>query len=57
LAAEEVRLSRLKAEALEQFAAGRLKGEEHLSSFLTHVADVRQLLRNLQSAAQYRAKS
>ncbi len=44
---EEIRLSKLKAAALEQFASGSLKGDEHLSSFLTHVADVRRLLQGL----------
>ncbi|MDX1933556.1 MAG: TAXI family TRAP transporter solute-binding subunit [Capsulimonadales bacterium] len=35
------RLSEIKAEALEQFGNGRLRGEELLTGFLTHVADVR----------------
>src|SRR5262249_8781237 len=37
----EQRLSQLKSDALEQFSAGKLRGDELLSSFLTHVADVR----------------
>ncbi len=52
---EEIRLSKLKAAALEQFASGKLKGDEHLSSFLTHVADVRRLLQGL--AAQVEKKA
>ncbi len=34
-------LGRLKAEALRQFAEGRLEGEAYLSSFLAHVNDAR----------------
>ena len=40
----EQRLSQLKSDALEQFSAGKLRGDELLSSFLTHVADVRNCL-------------
>lgn len=40
-------LSSLKSEALEKFAEGKLKGEELMSSFLTHVTDVRNHLNAL----------
>ncbi|CAN5171840.1 hypothetical protein BH09SUM1_BH09SUM1_32000 [soil metagenome] len=40
-------LSGLKSEALEKFAAGKLKGEELMASFLTHVTDVRNYLGSL----------
>lgn len=43
----EERLSQLKSEALEQFSAGKLRGDELLGSFLTHVADVRNCLHAL----------
>jgi len=48
---QEARLSNLKSEALDQFASGRLKGDEHLSSFLAHVADVRRMLQGLHAVA------
>lgn len=38
------RLSEIKNDALEKFARGGLKGEEFMSSFLTHVTDVRNYL-------------
>jgi TRAP transporter TAXI family solute receptor len=38
------RLSEMKNDALEKFARGELKGEEFMSSFLTHVTDVRNYL-------------
>jgi hypothetical protein len=38
------RLSRLKSEALEKYAAGVLIGEELLPTFLAHVTDVRNYL-------------
>ncbi|MBS0263958.1 MAG: TAXI family TRAP transporter solute-binding subunit [Planctomycetes bacterium] len=41
----ELRLSRIKSDALEQFSSGKLKGDELLSSFLSHVLDVRNCLR------------
>jgi TRAP-type uncharacterized transport system substrate-binding protein len=40
-------LAQLKAEALEQFAAGTLEGEELMSGFLTHVSDTRDYLTRL----------
>jgi TRAP transporter TAXI family solute receptor len=40
----EQRLSRVKSEAIEQFSSGKLKGDELLSSFLSHVGDVRNCL-------------
>lgn len=43
----EERLSRLKSDALEQFQSGKLRGDEMLDSFLTHVADVRNCLHSL----------
>ena len=42
-----VRLSELKTEALEKFAHGELKGEELMSAFLIHAADVRGFLTSL----------
>ncbi|MDX2177091.1 MAG: TAXI family TRAP transporter solute-binding subunit [Candidatus Sumerlaeia bacterium] len=58
------RLSVLKSEALEQFAEGKLKGEELMSSFLTHVSDVRNYVNalilhareNLEKEARRRAE-
>ncbi len=44
-----VRLSELKSEALERAAEGVLRGEENMSSFLAHVADVRNYLDSLLS--------
>lgn len=41
------RVSRLKSKALREFAQGRLKGEELMSSFLAHVTDVRNHLNAL----------
>lgn len=41
------RLSEIKNDALEKFARGELKGEELMSSFLTHVTDVRNYLNAL----------
>jgi TRAP transporter TAXI family solute receptor len=41
------RLTEIKGEALEKYAEGRLSGEEQLSSFLTHVGDVRNCLESL----------
>lgn len=40
----EDRLTKLKCNALEQFSTGALQGDEAMSSFLTHVSDVRQCL-------------
>lgn len=37
-------LTRIKTEALEQFCAGKLPRDDHLQSFLLHVADVRRCL-------------
>ena len=42
-----IRLSEVKTEALEKFAKGELNGEELMSGFLTHVADVRGFLTSL----------
>lgn len=42
-----IRLSEVKTEALEKFARGELNGEELMSGFLTHVADVRGFLTSL----------
>jgi len=44
-----VRLSELKNEALERAAEGVLRGEETMTSFLAHVADVRNYLDSLLS--------
>ena len=41
------RLTELKSEALEKYAEGKLSGEEQLSSFLSHVSDVRNCLESL----------
>lgn len=41
-------LSRLKAEALEQFSAGKLNSDEDLRNFLLHIADVRSVLHGLE---------
>ncbi len=41
------RLGAIKAEVLEKHAAGSLKGEEQIVSFLTHVSDARNCLANL----------
>ncbi len=41
------RLSEIKGEALERQAEGVLSGEEQMSSFLTHVSDVRSYLESL----------
>lgn len=50
------RLTEIKGEALEKYAEGRLSGEEQLSSFLTHVSDVRNCLESLfvQESRQHR---
>lgn len=42
-------LSQIKSEVLERHASGRLKGEEQLHAFLTHVHDVRAVLLARQS--------
>jgi hypothetical protein len=47
----EQRLTQLKSDALEQFSAGRLRGDELLGSFLTHVTDVRNCLHWLTAVA------
>jgi len=47
----EQRLSQLKSSALEHFSSGKLRGDELLGSFLTHVADVRSGLHWLASSA------
>jgi TRAP-type uncharacterized transport system substrate-binding protein len=52
--AVEQRLSQLKSDALEQFSAGRLRGDELLASFLTHVTDVRNCLHWLTAANNIR---
>ncbi len=41
------RLSALKADALERFTFGKLRGEELMTGFLSHVADVRSYLNAL----------
>jgi TRAP transporter TAXI family solute receptor len=46
----EQRLSQLKSSALEHFSSGKLRGDELLGSFLTHVADVRNCLHRLASS-------
>jgi hypothetical protein len=46
----EQRLSQLKSSALEHFSSGKLRGDELLGSFLTHVADVRNCLHWLASS-------
>jgi hypothetical protein len=47
-----IRLSSIKGQALERHAEGALNGEEEMSGFLTHVADVRSYLESLLAAAQ-----
>ena len=44
---EEARLGRLKTEAQDRFASGRLSRDEHPGSFLTHAAEARRLLQGL----------
>jgi len=46
-----IRLSSIKGQALERHAEGSLNGEEEMSGFLTHVADVRSYLESLLAAA------
>jgi hypothetical protein len=41
------RITRLKADALERFAEGNIKGEELMASFLAHVTDIREHLNAL----------
>jgi hypothetical protein len=41
------RLSAIKTEALEKFALGHLRGEEMMTGFLAHVADVRNYVTSL----------
>jgi len=41
------RLSELKIEAMDKFAAGELRGEELMASFLTHVSDLRHYLNDM----------
>lgn len=43
----ERRLTAAKSEALEAFSSGALSSDEHLGSFLTHVADVRRMIQHL----------
>jgi len=40
-------LTRLKAEALDRFVEGELKGKELMAAFLAHVADARDYLTRL----------
>jgi hypothetical protein len=40
-------LTRIKGEALEQFALGKLEGEELMSGFLVHASDTRDFLMRL----------
>lgn len=47
LARIQVRLNRLKTEALERFAAGELEGEELISGFITHVNNARDYVTRL----------
>ena len=48
------RLSAVKTEALEKFAAGQLRGEELMTSFLAHVTDVRHYVATLLNAERER---
>lgn len=41
------RITELKADALERFAEGNIKGEELMASFLAHVTDIREHLNAL----------
>ena len=41
------RLSEIKIEAMDKFAAGELRGEELMASFLTHVSDLRHYLNDM----------
>ena len=40
-------LTQLKSDALEQFSAGAIRGDELMNGFLTHVSDVRNCLHYL----------
>ncbi|QDT35680.1 TAXI family TRAP transporter solute-binding subunit [Stratiformator vulcanicus] len=40
-------LTRLKERAIESYSSGRVHGQEHLTGFISHVADARQTVRTL----------